>query len=291
MQYEVTHKTQYKYNSFVTGYHSILCLKPRALDHQTCLAYELEIWPEPEEIVPRTDYYGNETHYFSVQTPHKELVVLSKSRVEVVSVETGYLFQHITCLATKEMIARDADLRSGLLDYIIPSHYVKWDNSVKDFARPFFLEDKSLYEAVRDLCHHIFSNFTFLPNFTTISTPVISFLKERKGVCQDYSHLAIACLRSMGFAARYVSGYLETLPPPGKPKLQGSDASHAWISVYIPELGWCDFDPTNDMVPGERHITVAWGRDYGDVAPLKGVIFSSGKQKLDVSVDVIPVVT
>jgi transglutaminase-like putative cysteine protease len=138
------------------------------------------------------------------------------------------------------------------------------------------------------LCHKIYKEFKFVSNATSIYTPIKTVLKERRGVCQDFSHLAISCLRSLGLAARYVSGYIETLPPPGQQKLQGSDASHAWISVYIPEMGWCEFDPTNDMVPQERHIITAYGRDYSDVAPLKGVIFSSGGHQLSVSVDVIP---
>jgi transglutaminase-like putative cysteine protease len=146
-----------------------------------------------------------------------------------------------------------------------------------------------LYKCIEALCRKIYSEFDFVPDFTTVHTPIKDVLAAKKGVCQDFSHLAIACIRSFGFAARYVSGYLETLPPPGRPKLQGSDASHAWISVYIPDYGWCDFDPTNNIIPGERHIVTAWGRDYSDVPPLKGIIFSYGKHTLSVEVDVIPV--
>jgi transglutaminase-like putative cysteine protease len=166
---------------------------------------------------------------------------------------------------------------------------VKWDAEIKAFAADCFDDNVPLYECIAKLCRKIYTGFRFVPDFTTVNTPVKEVLAARKGVCQDFSHLAIACIRSFGFAARYVSGYLETLPPPGRPKLQGSDASHAWISVFIPDYGWCDFDPTNDVVPGERHIVTAWGRDYSDVPPLKGIIFSYGKHTLSVEVDVIPI--
>ncbi len=171
----------------------------------------------------------------------------------------------------------------------MPSPFVHWDEDIRRYARDCFAEEKSLYEAVRDFCGKIFREFAFDSRFSTVNTPLKTVLREKKGVCQDFSHLAIAGLRSLGFAARYVSGYLETLPPPGQRKLQGSDASHAWISAFIPGLGWCDFDPTNDIVPQERHLTTAWGRDYGDVPPLRGILSGSGRQRLKVEVDVLPI--
>jgi transglutaminase-like putative cysteine protease len=194
----------------------------------------------------------------------------------------------MSCAEAHYYIWNTRSIKTELLQYLLPSPFIAWDDEIKQFAEGCFPEHLSLYEGVKSLCHKIFNEFDFVSNFTNVHTPLKTVLKERKGVCQDFSHLVIASLRSLGFPARYVSGYLETLPPPGKKKLQGSDASHAWISAFIPSVGWCEFDPTNNMVPGERHIITAYGRDYGDVAPLKGIIFSSGRHTLSVEVDVIP---
>jgi transglutaminase-like putative cysteine protease len=291
MKYNLIHKTAYKYGQVVNNYHSLLCLTPRNLNNQVCRDFTIEITPEPSQIVKRVDFYGNTTHYFSLHSPHKSLTVLTKSIVERIGESTGSLFipSEITCAAVRQRQLTDRSLKISLLEYLLPSPLVKWDQEITDFARDCFQENRPLYECVQILCRKIFTEFDFVPDFTTVHTPIKEVLTARKGVCQDFSHLAIACIRSFGFAARYVSGYLETLPPPGRPKLQGSDASHAWISVFIPDYGWCDFDPTNNMIPGERHIVTAWGRDYSDVPPLKGIIFSYGKHTLKVEVDVIPV--
>jgi len=160
------------------------------------------------------------------------------------------------------------------------------DDMITAYAAQSFPTGKSLYECSRNLMNRIFADFKFESGFTTISTPLSLVMKERKGVCQDFAHLAIACIRSMGLPAKYVSGYIETIPPPGVKKLVGVDASHAWFSVYIPDSGWIDFDPTNNLIPADRHITIGWGRDYSDITPLKGVIMSSGRHELKVSVDV-----
>ncbi|MCE6988816.1 transglutaminase family protein [Dyadobacter sp. CY323] len=291
MRYRLVHKTEYKYAQAVNNYQSLLCLAPRTLPNQICQEFTINITPEPSQIVKRTDFYGNTTHYFSLHSPHKNLTVLTTGIVERFAENTGSLFMpsEITCEAARRRLLTDRNLKISLLEYMLPSPQVRWDTEITAFAEACFQDQLPLYECVRLLCTKIYTEFDFVPDFTTVNTPIKEVLAARKGVCQDFSHLAIACIRSFGFAARYVSGYLETLPPPGKSKLQGSDASHAWISVFIPDYGWCDFDPTNNVVPGERHIVTAWGRDYSDVPPLKGIIFSYGKHTLKVEVDVIPI--
>lgn len=287
MKYNLTHQTTYKYLDPVNSYHSLVCLKPQTIPSQLCHSFSLKISPKPAEIVERTDFFGNNIHYFSIQSAHQELIVKTESKVEtfakIINTEAS-----VSCKEAREKVKNTSSLKIELLQYLLPSPFIYWDEEIQAFAQDCFPDERSLYESVKALCHKIFTQFSFVSNFTNINTPIKTVLKERKGVCQDFSHLAIACLRSLGFSARYVSGYLETLPPPGKKKLQGSDASHAWISVFIPNIGWCEFDPTNDLVPQERHIITAYGRDYSDVPPLKGIIFSSGKHTLSVSVDVIP---
>jgi transglutaminase-like putative cysteine protease len=171
--------------------------------------------------------------------------------------------------------------------YVIDSPMIKTSAELGSYAQPSFLPNRPLVEVVRDLMQRIYKDFIYDPSFTTIATPLSEVLKYRRGVCQDFAHLAIACLRAHGIAARYVSGYVETRPEPGKPRIVGADASHAWFSVYIPGIGWLDFDPTNNTVPLDQHITLAWGRDYADVTPLKGIAFGGGQHTLSVSVDVL----
>lgn len=291
MKYKLIHKTEYKYAEAVNNYHSLVCLTPRTLPDQLCQDFSIRITPEPTQISERVDFYGNTTHYFSLHSPHKTLTVLTTAIVERLQERTGSLFipSSVTSGEARERLTGDRATKISVLEYTLPSPHVKWDEDIIAFAADCFDDDLPLYECVAKLCRKIYTEFRFMPDFTTVNTPVREVLAAKKGVCQDFSHLAIACIRSFGFAARYVSGYLETLPPPGKPKLQGSDASHAWISVFIPDYGWCDFDPTNNVVPGERHIVTAWGRDYSDVPPLKGIIFSYGKHTLSVEVDVIPI--
>jgi transglutaminase-like putative cysteine protease len=290
MKYKLIHKTEYKYAEAVNNYHSLLCLAPRTLPNQLCQGFTIQVTPEPSQLIERTDFYGNTTHYFSLHSPHKSLTVLTTGIVEILTESTGSLFipSEVTCSAARERLKSDRAMKINVLEYVLPSPLVKWDAEIKAYAQDCFQDNLPLYECVKALCRKIYTEFDFVPDFTTVNTPIKEVLAAKKGVCQDFSHLAIACIRSFGFAARYVSGYLETLPPPGRPKLQGSDASHAWISVFIPDYGWCDFDPTNNIVPGERHIVTAWGRDYSDVPPLKGIIFSYGKHTLKVEVDVIP---
>ncbi len=288
MRYKLTHRTKYSYFEPVNTYHSLVCLQPRTLPGQICHVFSLDINPTPVELVARTDFFGNTIHYFSIDISHRELIVAAHSEVESFPKEIAPHTLSLSCPEAHNYIWNTRSIKIELLQYLLPSPFIQWDDEIKDFAKSCFSDTLPLYDCVKKLCHKIFTEFDFVSNVTSVHTTLNTVLKERKGVCQDFSHLAIACLRSLGFPARYVSGYIETLPPPGKKKLQGSDASHAWISAYIPSMGWCEFDPTNNLVPQEQHIITAYGRDYGDISPLKGIIFSSGKHTLSVAVDVIP---
>ena len=288
MKYKLKHQTLYTYVNPVHNYQSVLCLHPINSERQVCRNFKIEIEPKPSKIYSRVDYFGNTQHYFSIHQPHTELKVVVSSDIEVLK-DVIQPYNPITCEETIALINSKAELKAALLLYQLPSQYIIWDEEIKDFAKTCLIPEESFFDGVLNLIKTIFTDFQFKSGATSINTPIKTVLRERKGVCQDFSHLAIACIRSMGLPARYVSGYIETLPPKGTVKLEGSDASHAWISVYIPEMGWCEFDPTNNMIAGQRHIVTAYGRDFADVSPLKGIIFSSGEHKVRVAVDVIPI--
>lgn len=288
MKYNLKHQTTYTYVNAVHNYQSILCLQPLNNEKQICKNFKIEIEPKPSKIHSRVDYFGNVQHYFSLHEAHKSLKVIVSSEIEVLK-NPEQAINPITCEEARLQFKTDHSIKIKVMQYQLPSQFISWDAEIKAFAETCLLPDVPLFEAVLDLIKKIFTEFQFKSGATNINTPLKTVLKERKGVCQDFSHLAIACLRSVGIPARYVSGYIETLPPKGKIKLEGSDASHAWISVYIPEMGWCEFDPTNNMIPQQRHIVTAYGRDFADISPMKGIIFGSGEQKVKVEVDVIPV--
>jgi transglutaminase-like putative cysteine protease len=289
MKYRVTHITKYNYSDNVTLCHNVAHLLPRNTPSQSCKLSELKVSPMPSYVNEWTDFFGNRQASFSIEKPHDELVVTAISEVEVMpagslldgafptSWEQAAEYLHS---ATEEE-ALDARM------YLLESEFIEFSDQVKNYSLESFSPGRHLLEAVEDLMHRIYKDFDYDPGFSSIATPLEEVLKHRKGVCQDFAHLAIACLRMLGIAARYISGYLETIPPEGQERLVGADASHAWFSVYVPHQGWIDFDPTNAQIPSEQHITAAWGRDYADVAPLKGVIFGGGKKnKLNVAVDV-----
>jgi transglutaminase-like putative cysteine protease len=289
MKYKLRHQTLYTYANEVYNYQSILCLQPQNSAKQICKNFKIEIEPKPSKIYSRKDYFGNTQHYFSLHQSHKSLKVVVSSEIEVLN-NASQPVNLITCEEAKLKFTTDRALKIEVLQYQLPSQFITWDEEITAFAESCWLPNTPLFEAVLNLIKKIYTEFQFKSGSTNINTPLKTVLKERRGVCQDFSHLAIASLRSVGIPARYVSGYIETLPPIGKPKLEGSDASHAWISVYIPGMGWCEFDPTNNMIPQQRHIVTAYGRDFADVSPMKGIIFSSGDHKVKVEVDVIPVV-
>lgn len=288
MRYRVTHKTEYEYTDTVGQSYNEARLVPRPSERQTLLASSLTISPMESEYRVRKDFFGNPVAYFSIQEPHQNFTVTAISEVQILPQDgqldfaRGMPWEMVRQTLWQDQSAAVLDARQYALD----SPYIAASPELAVYADASFPPGRPLIEAVHDLMQRIHRDFTFDPEFTTLATPLATVLEHRRGVCQDFAHLAIGCIRSHGLAARYVSGYIETLPPPGKEKLVGADASHAWFSVYLPDVGWMDYDPTNNQVPDDQHITVAWGRDYGDVTPLKGVIFGGHNHELKVSVEV-----
>jgi len=289
MKYRVTHRTDYFYSGTITQCHNIAHLRPRELPGQQCLGHRLEIEPPPVDHAEYEDFFGNRVNYFSIQQPHRQLTVLAISEIQLeAQVEQLSLYNDLAWDEVRARLAnpREAELRENR-HYVLDSPLACASPELANYAEASFPAGRPLLEAVRDLMQRVHAEFTYDPGYTTISTPLTEVLASRRGVCQDFAHLAIACLRSLGLAARYVSGYLETLPSPGQEKLQGADDSHAWFSVFLPEAGWMDFDPTNNQIPQYQHITTAWGRDFGDVTPLKGVFYGGDPaHRLQVAVDV-----
>lgn len=287
MKYRVTHSTTYDYSSNVSLCHNVARLLVRDTRRQHCHSSVLHIEPSPSGMNEWKDLFGNRQVNFSIETPHDRLVVRATSEVEL---ETGAALDMLFPVSWENAAGmmkteKDANTLEARL-YLLHTDFTEAGPEVVDYARPSFPPGRSLIEGVEDLMHRINRDFTYDPGFSTIATPLRDVIAHRRGVCQDFAHFAIACLRSMGLAARYVSGYIETVPPEGKEKLVGVDASHAWFSIYVPQRGWMDFDPTNAQIPLDQHITIAWGRDYADVAPLKGVVYGGGKHRLGVAVNV-----
>lgn len=288
MRYRITHKTEYEYKEAVSLSYNEARLLPRLNPAQECLASRLEISPPPADYRERTDFFGNRTAYFSIRDTHRTFTVIAVSEIDIKTQGASLNFSNgIDWESVRELLAFGTDtLTLEAKQFALDSPFVAASETLAHYAAPSFTPGRPLLAAVHDLMQRIYADFTFDPDSTTLATPLAEVLEHRRGVCQDFAHLAIGCLRAQGLAARYVSGYIETLPPPGKEKLVGADASHAWFSVYLPEVGWMDFDPTNNQIPGDQHITVGWGRDYGDVTPLKGVIFGGQEHELKVSVEV-----
>lgn len=287
MRFRVTHLTRYDYAEPVSLCHSLLHLKPpRQLPRQRCLSSQIRVDPWPAVNREHEDFFGNRVSYFSIQQAHTTLEVTAISEVEVDAPEP----LPADSLPWEQVVERLHTRReSGLARtriFSLPSALIPLDPEALAFAAESFPPGRPLLEGTADLMSRIYREFEYDPHFTTVATPVADVMRHRRGVCQDFAHVAIAGLRGLGIAARYVSGYLETLPPPGQPKLQGSDASHAWFSVMVPDLGWVDFDPTNDMPPGEQHIVTAVGRDFQDVTPMRGIFYGGGAHDLTVAVDV-----
>lgn len=289
--YRVTHRTSYEYESDVTPSYSQLHLLPREQPGQRCRSSEVVIDPQPEDLRVRTDFFGNRVTYLAIHEPHRALTVTSTSVVEVDVRDEG-----LALLARRpwEQVRDEvADPRAPehveAVQFQLDSRLVAASPAFADYARAAgFTPGRDLLDGVTALCSQIHADFDYKPGSTSVSTPLAEVLAAREGVCQDFAHVAIACLRSIGLPARYVSGYLETDPPPGRPKLTGADVSHAWLSVMVPGAGWLDVDPTNDQLVNHRYVVTAHGRDYGDVPPLNGVIFSEGRtESMKVVVDVV----
>lgn len=290
MRYNIIHRTTYTYESSVTVCHYLARLEPRKLPFQECPWHELTIRPKPVQRAKRTDYFGNTSVYFEIEGAHQKLEIISRSLVQV---EKSAPFNPALTPPWEQIRdAARADIfnqASAAGELVFSSALIPVCPEFADYARPSFPARRPILEAVADLNRRIYEDFIFDPTATDLATPVEKVLQQRRGVCQDFAQVMIACLRSIGLPARYVSGYLETMPPAGQPRLIGADASHAWVSVYCGnDFGWMDADPTNNVLPSDRHITVAWGRDFRDVSPLRGVSIGAGDQKLQVAVDVLP---
>lgn len=289
-RYEIRHRTAYSYQDSIDLSYNQLRLTPLSRPGQRVVSHSITITPKPLARRNHTDGFGNQVTYFEIGQRHQDMVVTSESLVETEAThaptssgpESGWetVRDHLTRSLAPRLI-------EGQL-FTLPTPIAECSPALRDYAQPSFPSGRPLREAALDLMGRIHREFKFDPAATTVATPLAEVLKGRKGVCQDFAHLAIGCLRSLGLAARYVSGYLETVPPPGKERLVGADASHAWLSVLDPETGWMDLDPTNNLQPAGQHITVAVGRDYADVTPVKGLTVGSGDHQMEVTVDVIP---
>jgi transglutaminase-like putative cysteine protease len=287
MKYSIVHTTAYRYSEPASLSQNELLLLPRPTATQRVLDTRLEITPQPQYLHRRIDYFGNQVQVFMVQHPHSTLTMTAASTVETARPATPEPPRTPAWEAVARQLAAPANPTAlDASQFLFPSPLVTVGPEAAAYARASFAPGRPVLEGALDLIQRIYSEFTYDKSATTVDTAVEQVLQDRKGVCQDFAHLAVSCLRALGLAARYVSGYLETQPPPGKPKLVGADASHAWVSLFIPDAGWVDLDPTNNLIPGEAHITLAWGRDYGDVTPVKGVVMGGGVHTLSVTVDV-----
>jgi len=289
MLYEVRHETRFSYEWPVSISHQLLKLRPRRCSRQNVLQSRLTLSPQPVVQRDWLDYYGNLVEFVTVQGAHSELVVTNTSQVEVLPGMNIMLdFSPSWEVVAQSMRNPTQAEALAACQYCFESPFIKLDPKIRAFALESFVPGRPLLAATMALTSRIYETFTYQGGVTDVYTPVLDVLQLRQGVCQDFAHLQIACLRTLGLPARYVSGYLVTRPPPGQPKLMGADESHAWLSVWCPELGWVDFDPTNNLIPNLEHVTVAWGRDYGDVSPVSGFIFGGGQHEVAVAVDVIP---
>ena len=284
-RYEVRHTTTYTYTDDVTASYARACLRPRDTEAQTVLDNEIRIDPAPDAFTEHVDLFGNFSHYVEVHAPHRILVVAKRT---VLAVERPApdldALDRWTVSTPAEATGEDPTL---LAAYRLPSGLVDLGPQVRAYAEHVMPEQAPLGRALAALVTAIHADFRYAAGATDVHTTLPELLELRAGVCQDFAHLAIGCLRSMGMPARYVSGYLETVPPPGQARLLGADATHAWVSVRLPDGQWLDLDPTNDCVADSRYVVTSWGRDYSDVAPLKGVIFTEGATaSLQVNVDV-----
>lgn len=288
-RYRISHTSRYEYEAPVVHAHHLAYLRPRTKPGQVLEDWKLLVDPEPLTLTSLHDYFGNDCCEIELLSAHDALVVTSLSTIELTSgaPETETL-PATAWEACRARLASDKEL-IRYTEFCYDSPLVRAHQRLEKYAAPTFTPGRSLLAAVLELNRRIYDEFTYDATVSDVSTPLARVLQHRRGVCQDFAHLMIGCLRSLGLAARYVSGYLETLPPQGKARLVGADASHAWASVYIPDHGWLDLDPTNGILPGDRHITLAYGRDFNDVSPLKGVVLGGGSHRLSVSVDVEPI--
>ena len=291
MRYRVVHETRYSCTELVSVGHNEARLKPRSTPRQILVAHALEILPAPSTRTDWVDYFGNGVTRFAFNHGYQNLVVQAASEVEIVQTQpvtvAGPHWEELTPSSNRDQGRQDL----GVIEFGFESPRCRIVPDFAAYAGAVFTPGRAVVDAATALMARIHGEFQFDPAATTVTTPVEQVFRQRRGVCQDFAHLFISMLRSLGLCARYVSGYLRTIPPPGQPRLVGADASHAWVSLWCgPEVGWLDLDPTTNLLPaaGKDHITLAWGRDYADIAPLKGVFTGGGQCAMSVGVDVAP---
>ena len=286
MIYKIIHRTAYKYKYSVSAGNHVACLKPRSLSRHQLMHSELHVEPAPATMTERVDYFGNLLYFFTVQEPHKELVV--EARSEVIMADNAASGAQPSPPWEEAVRSLPEDHSPAGLDayqFVFESPRIRIRPEFAAYGLQSFTPGRPLREALLDLTARIYRDFRFDSKVTNVRTTPEEVFVKRRGVCQDFAHFQIACLRSLNLSARYVSGYLRTYPPPGQPRMVGADASHAWVSAYCPGSGWLDLDPTNNLVPSDGHVTLAWGRDYGDVSPLRSLILGGGAHVLTVGVD------
>lgn len=284
MIFRTTHSTTYMYNEPVSICHTEVHLQPRKHWRQTLLEHTLTVHPPPDFQIARQDYFGNEVVFFTIHHPHTTLTITSVSLVNLPSTEAPHPALTPPWEQAAALVKESADDRAFEANqFTYDSHQVKCGPEFAEYGAVSFPPGRPVLEGVLDLQRRIFNEFKYDQRATTVTTPLDEVLRGKQGVCQDFAHFMIACLRSLGLPARYVSGYMKS----GENSI-GAEASHAWVSVYTPGFGWLDFDPTNNVMPDAGHVTVAWGRDYSDVTPVKGVALGGGEQFITVSVEVVP---
>ncbi len=293
VRYRIIHETDYRYDSPVSLSQQLLHLTPRSLPWQVCEQHQLYIEPQPSHRSSRDDCFGNPVLQLAFDGPHERLSVRADSEVAVLARNWPPLTQSPAWESVRDASAYRAGiaLSPALLEaaqFLYASPHLRLAQTFAGYAAASFTPERPVLAATADLMARIFREFTFDAAATTVATPVEEVFAERRGVCQDFAHLMLSCLRSLGLPARYVSGYLLTQPPPGQARLIGADASHAWVSVFCAELGWVDFDPTNNRLADSQYITLGWGNDFSDVSPMRGVILGGGEHELDVRVTVMP---
>jgi len=287
MQYRVTHTTTYEYSEPVSLCQNVAHLTPREVPAQHCVHSHRAIAPQPAVVCERVDYFGNPSTFFTVQEPHRELIVSAGHLIALSPQPAPEPSRSPPWEEVRDRLPPDrAPATLEAYQFVFGTRYTPPGPELTAYAQPFFTAGRPILEAVLDLTARIHRDFVYDPRATTVATPLNEVFAKRRGVCQDFAHLEIACLRSLGLAARYVSGYLGTNPSAGQRRLLGADATHAWVSVYCPPSGWVDVDPTNDLVPFDKHLLLAWGRDFDDVSPIKGVILGGGQHAVRVAVGV-----
>jgi transglutaminase-like putative cysteine protease len=289
MRYRISHRTTYKYANPVSLGNHVACLRPRSYPGNELLSNFERISPTPVTFIERTDFFGNTLWFFTVQESHEKLIVESTSEVlRTIGPPPAGLASRPWEESASPLAADHSPEALDAYQYQFESPRIRLHADYAAYALDSFTPKRPMLDALVDLTSRIHNDFRFDSAVTTVRTTTEEVFAKRHGVCQDFAHVQIACLRSINLAARYVSGYLRTYPPPGQPRLIGADASHAWVSAYCRGAGWLDMDPTNDVIPTDGHVTLAWGRDYGDVSPLRGLILGGGGNVLRVEVDMEP---